>query len=287
MAILDAFDRASLGANWVEPTKLINPDGPLTMIAGLDGVEMTPAQVNSGYSVGIYIGQEFDFDKQYAEVEYFDEVVFPSYTGFKANYGSIDIALNVPLAAVGSKRFVEFGFWPNMYTSGAYYRTIYWQIKSFGDSGVGSQNWEAYGYVVPETFFTSDRIPVGTKTRLERIGNTYYAFLYSPDTGRWYLLGSATPATVALYTDGYPGIRLYSQQLASDARATNFRAGTNGDDFLIRGPTHKPGVKDKSNNRNMRESRFGLRENDTAYRLGKFDLPATATFDNKNRNRFS
>lgn len=226
MSVLDKFDRAALGSNWESPHgQAADGNGPLIMIDGKDGVEMRPVDVNDENCTGIYIGQEFTYNLQYAEVEYLEEVVFPDYDTYLEDYANLGVLLNAPAAVDGARREILFRLWPNKYYTA--YGEIYWSIRFKDDAGDFTHG--DYAYWDFEDLFDAPRIPVGTKLRLERIGDTVYAYVYSPDRNFWFLLGTGDASA---YTDGYPGMLLYSVTDADDAQATNFRAGSDGDTFL-------------------------------------------------------
>jgi len=280
MAVFDGFDRGTLGANWESPAfPASRGDGPLAMISGLDGVEMTPVDVNNDYCSGIYIDQSFDYNRQYSEIEIIEEITLANYTSWYADYASYDCLLCAPLAAGGDLRGAIFRFTPHLsYTS---YEPIYLQMTIWDDAGVAVQ--QIWSYLPIANFFTADRVPVGTRLRFERKGNTFTGYLYSPDTLLWYEVMSLEDATLP---DGYPGLRIYATDSADDARASNFRAGTTGDPFIDLA-AKVPGQIDAPGQRNKRQSRYISGQNDVSYRLGIENGPAVGTYDNKNRNRFS
>jgi len=292
MAILDKFDRVSLGANWESPAFPAGVgDFAYVMSAGSDSIEVPPAAISTDYTSGIYIGQEFTYNKQFAEIELITSHDFSDQAGYLADYAPPVVILNLSKRATGKRACALFTFYANLYY---YYNTtypydqdgpLYFHIAFLSDPT--GQNFKLFRFIQWEGLFNTTVVPAGTRLRLERIGNTFYALLWSPDTESWHCLGSVYDDTL-VNDPTYPGYRMYTTQTVEDTKSTNFRAGSSGDDFIIQGPSYKPGHQDTFGNRNKLESRLWYRgANDITYRLGDNDLADVGTFDNKNRNRFS
>lgn len=250
MAIVDAFDRASLGANWTTPGVPGNPaswDGTVEIIGAQGAVQPSAAAVTAGDTcIALYTGAGELSDNQYAEVELVGDFDFnPGYTSVPYDdYGEIGVLLNAPdPAGVLSTtnimalrmRAVDYAYYSAYYVD----RHLYIDLVSYagGVSGANRTFINSQSYFNYLDFFTDTRIPAGTKIALQRREKTYTALLYSPDTGEWYKLFEHYSTLGA--SGGYPGIYLYTFQSQAEAQLTNFRAGGDGDIF----PDGSPGVK--------------------------------------------
>jgi len=257
MAILDKFDRVLLGSNWESPSHPPSVDnGPLIMIAGKDGVEMNPIDVSDERCTGIYIA-EGEFQDQYAEVEIIDPINFAVYSTYYTDYAAIGVLLNTQLAATGSEQQCRFRLIPNLgYTS---YDEVYFDC--FVRDVAGVSTFVFGGYHDYTIYFDNPVIPIGTRVRLEKIGDVYTGFLYSPDRGRWFELGSGVNAQL---TGGYPGINIYSTDSADDAQVSNFRAGGRNGDIFLSSASYKEAKFECIAGVQVQRDRYPASEYDTA-----------------------
>lgn len=233
-AIVDRFDRASLGANWESPA-VDAAAGALTMLTGEDGVQMEAAKVGVRESSGIYIGEEFNPQYQYAELEIlvnYDLEQDPSvYVYPEAVYY---LTLNCPTIAqaAGDDRRAVMFLESNLYYPSYGEMHVYMYVKDDANNQYATLN----QYLQVEDYFGSDRIPPGAKLRMERILNAYHGYIFSPDRNRWYHIGTIEDDAIeATNYDGYPGAWLYAPTSEETAKFTNFKAGDDLADFL--GPT--------------------------------------------------
>lgn len=229
MGVLDRFDRATLGANWSTPT--FNPASwsALEIAPEQGAVQLSAGAGGSQYCSGIYIGQTFNPRLQYAEITVLVEQDFSSYSAFYNPYNYYAVSLNVLESSSGIYHAAGVAIGGQVYYTSL--DDLTWAISIKLDNGSFSPTRYAQDYISHEELFPlGPRIPVGTKLRAERIGDTYYFCVYSPDLAAWKFVGSYTD-TGPLIDDGYPGFEIYADD-DDGAKVTDFRAGDDIAEFI-------------------------------------------------------
>ena len=221
--VIDDFDRASLGANWITPG---NPSvGALQISSGQGTIQLAAVPTNG---TALYNGSGEFSHNQWAEIEVGDAIHhgYGSTVPYYANMANLSPMLH---GVDGSRKAVWAGI-------GA----VYYNFTTNGPLSIWISQQDAAGANVAytgvfyqmETFFPSslDKIPVGARVRIESVDDVLYAFLWSPELGQWFKVIETPLHSSFAAVDGRPGIRILSvADNIDDAQISQFAAGQDAD----------------------------------------------------------